>query len=266
MFLRSLVLSTTVFFGTAAQAVPLLPGTPFDQFAYFDSGKVVAGDPDFLGIEVATGSASATEQRDGFVGGEVVEDLYTVTGQIDVTVLQTVSGHMTFAYDFSSIDASFVGDANGARVFTVSGYAGFDVDVGWMFDSDPYVPLISRSFDGDTITVTYFDPRDTQGNLETILFKTDTNGFASSGTGSVDIDITSFGTTTRALSGLPAPAVVPLPASGLLLLGAAGVLAVRRRGRTLLMARTRSECGADHLALRTARAFAAVPARQRVRA
>lgn len=231
MVLRSFVFALGALFGATAQAVPLLPGTPFDQFAYFDTGKVVAGDPDFLGPEVATGSASATEQRDGFDGVEVVEDLYTVTGQIDVTVFQTGAGHMTFAYDFSSIDASFAGDANGARVFTVSGYAGFDVDVGWIFDTDPYVPLISRSIDGDTITVTYFDPRDTQGSLETILFKTNANGFTSSGAGSVDIDITSFGTTTRALTGLPAPAVVPLPASGLLLLAAFGLLSVRCRGR-----------------------------------
>ncbi|WP_424975569.1 hypothetical protein [Dinoroseobacter sp. S124A] len=230
MFLKSLVFTGALLAAGAAQAVPLLPGTTLDQLAYFDTGKVVAGDPDFLGTQVASGSVSATEQRDGFSGGGVVDDLYTVTGQINFAVFETSSGHTTFGYDFRSIDDSLAGLLNGARVFSVSGFAGFEVDVGWILDFDPYVPLIERSADGDTITVTYLDPRDTQSDLiETILFKTDADTFDLMGEGEVVIEIDSFGDTTRSLSGLPQPAVIPLPMSGLLLLCALGGLGLSRR-------------------------------------
>ncbi|WP_424969624.1 hypothetical protein [Dinoroseobacter sp. S76] len=232
MYFRTALALVLTCAAGAAQALTLLPGTTLDQNDYFTSGEVTAGDPDFLGTELVTVVASATEIRDGFDGSMVVDDLYNVTGTITATAIQSVNGHAVFAYDLSSVDMSGAGALNGAAVFSVSGYAGFDVDVGWISPTGPEVPPVEimRSADGDTVTFTFEDPRISQSDfLETILLKTDADTFDLLGEGEVVIAIDSFGDMPRSLSGLPQPAVIPLPMSGLLLLGALGALGVGRR-------------------------------------
>ena len=66
--------------------------------------------------------------------------------------------------------------------------------------------------------------------MKRFLFAVDAMDFRLTGEGEVDIVIDSFGTTSRMLTGFPAPAVIPLPASGLALtLGLVALGAVRRR-------------------------------------
>ncbi|PWR03864.1 hypothetical protein DKT77_03875 [Meridianimarinicoccus roseus] len=228
MFVRSLFALVLLAAGPAS-ALSLIPGETLSSSDYFDLGEVADGDPAFFGTVLDVVTRSATEVRDGVVGpGPVIPGLYDVTGTIMVTVHRSATGRTVFAYDFSSIDNSGAG-INGARVFTVSGFAGYTIDLGWNFDSFPYVPAISRSADGDTVTVEYFDPRDTQVSLETILLATDAPTFSFGGSGTVGIEIDSFGTTVRSLSELPAPSAVPLPAAGLLLAGALGLAGFSRR-------------------------------------
>lgn len=217
----------SIFIVSQAEAVALNPGDSLNS-SDIEFAEILDGDPDFFGTFLGSGSASAQETRDGVgFGDEVIEDLYDVTGTIDVEVYQGDNGRTVFAYDFSHVDASGTGDSNGVDVFSVSGFAGYDVDVGWNFDSIPYLPGISRSNDGDTITIDYFDPTVTRLSLETLLFSTDAPSFAMNGAGSMNINLDSFGGTLRMVDGLPAPAPIPLPGSGLLLAG--GVLLMLRR-------------------------------------
>lgn len=234
------ILSTTPAFFTAlvgaqmicapAFAVSLLPGVTLDSFDYFTSGEVASGDASWYGTSLGTYSDSVNAKKDGFDGFDVITDLYDVDATLNVEVFDGSLGTTTFAYHFDTTDNSGTG-INGAFYYSMSGFAGYDIDVGWTYDDFPYVPVISRSGDGDTIRVEYFDPRDTFYSIETLLLRVDAEGFDTSGTGIAGIWIDSFGDQATPLSGLPAPAPVPLPASGLILGGALGLLAIARRKR-----------------------------------
>lgn len=228
------------FFGLAllvaspSFALSVLPGETVDGSDYFDA-QIADGDADFFGTLLTTVVRDANEKRDGFDGFEIIADLYDVTGRITSRVYRSMTGRTVFAYDLSSVDMSGTGD-NGARIFTLSGFAGWDIDIGWNSSDFPIVPIISRSVDGDTIRVEYFSPLDTlePNLLETILLATTAPGFDLLGTGTVGIEIDTFGTTVRTLTGLPAPslALIPLPAAGVLLgaaIGAMGLVGRRRR-------------------------------------
>lgn len=233
---RSALIAAAISFATlplAAEALSLAPGETLDTGDYFDLAEVPDGDPDFFGALLGSFSESATESRDGFDGFEVIEDLYVVTGVIAVDVFAAVNGGTTFGYGFSSIDDSGAGSTNGVAVFSVSGFAGYSIDMGWNYETDPYAPVISRSIDGDTVTVSYFSPEDTLqafgAPYEQILLRTDADAFRMAGTGTVDINIETFGVTQRTLAPLPAPSAVPLPASAVLLSAGLGLLAAARR-------------------------------------
>ena len=225
-----------LFLGSSAGALSLAPGDTLSQSDYNDFGEVANGDPNWFGTSLGMFSRSATETRDGFDGFEVVEDLYIVTGVIDTAVSRSdIGGNLTFGYGFSSIDDSGAGSTNGVAGFMVTGFADYDVEIGWNYDAMPFVPLISRSGDGDKITVDYGFPEDTLqafgAPYETILVRVSAPDFRLTGTGFVDINIDTFGVTQRMLDRMPVPAAIPLPLPGVLLVGGIGLLAVHRLRR-----------------------------------
>lgn len=217
-------------------ALPLAPGATLSQTDYADFGEVSDGDPDFFGTLSGSFSETATVTRDGFAPAlGLVDDLYSVTARISGDVFAATNGGTTFAYEFTAFDDSGTGAPNnGAQVFRVSGFAGYDIDIGWNFDAFPYVPEISRSADGDTISVDYLMPIFFgESPTETILVNANAPAFRTTGGGEADILIDTFGTTAASVSPLPVPSEVPLPAPALLLctgLGLAGLAARRRRG------------------------------------
>lgn len=222
-----------LFVGGSASALALGPGETLDEIDYNDFGEVLVGNPLWFGPSLGMFSASARETRDGFDGFEVIEDLYDVTGVIDVEVFRTtIGGLLTFVYDFSSIVGFSPGQGNGVDVFSVSGFNGYDVEIGWAkADGNAYIPIISRSGDGDTISVDFLDPGATWqccSVVESILVRVPAPAFRLDGTGVVDINIDSFGVYPNGLSDLPNPSQVPLPVPAALLLGAIGMLGAQR--------------------------------------
>lgn len=222
---------------TPAHAVLLGAGTTLD-FNDYDLYAVTPGDVDWFGTELATATPRATEVRDGFLDGiGVVTGLYNVTAGFDITVTRSTSGRLVFEILPFARDDSFAGLFNGAKDFSISGFAGFDVDFAWTGVplSSVLAPVIKRSADGDTLTFDMLDPRTAvPGVYENLLFAVDAPSFALTGSGTADILIETFGSTTRSFTGLPAPstAVIPLPASGLALgLGLVALGAMRRRAR-----------------------------------
>ena len=210
-----------------AVAVPLAPNATLDSTAYFDTGEVLLSDDTWYGTLLGTFMDSATETRDGFNGFEVVEDLYSVTIDLTVDVYANSLGTTTFAYTYSSSDNVGVG-VNGSLGYSVAGFEGWDVEVGWTSDVMPYVPLIDRSADGDSISVGYLNPTDSFNGIETLLFRTNAPTFTS-GLGEGLINIDTFGEIPVELSGLAAPAAIPLPPSIALLFGGlAGIAAIGR--------------------------------------
>jgi hypothetical protein len=222
-------MSSVFLFCAPVHALTLLPGTTIDQSDLFDA-QVMDGDPAFFGTLLTSVTRSVTETRDGFDGFEVVQDLYKLTATISVDVY-SAAGNTVFAYKFGATDQSGTGD-NGVRFYTISGFAGLEVTVGWNFDIFPAVPIVSRSVDGDTIMVDFVDLLTTTSPTETLLFATNAPGFDLDGFGTADLEIDTFGTTERTLERLPAPALIPVPASGLLLVSALGLAALSRRTRT----------------------------------
>ncbi|MBE3636918.1 hypothetical protein [Mangrovicoccus algicola] len=211
-----------------AAALTLAPGDTLDSADYFDFGEVATSDADWYGTHLGSFSASANVTRDGFDGYEVVTGLYDVDAELSVDVYDGGSATTTFAYGFLATDNGLFG-TNGALGYTVSGFADYTVEIGWSIAGFPYVPFISRSADGDTVTVEYFDPLDALNPIETLLLRVDAPAFALTGTGTAAISIDSFGTYAEPLSGLPAPAPVPLPPAGLALACGLAVLAGARR-------------------------------------
>ena len=219
-----------------AQAVPLTPGSSLDLTDY-DLFGVAAGDPDWFGTEISTVTKRARETRDGFVDGVgVVPDLYDVSAGITSTVSRTASGRLVFDIAPFASDASLAGGFNnGAQLFRMSGFAGYAIYFAWSDPKTPMhllAPVISLSADGDEITIDILAPdiASATPKYERFLFAVDATDFRLTGEGEVDIVIDSFGTTSRALTGFPMPAVIPLPASGLaLILGLMTLGAMRRR-------------------------------------
>ena len=236
-FRRTLITSLALAaLALPGHAVPLPPGGTLDLTDYEMLG-VTAGDPDWFGTELARVTRSAGETRDGFLDGVgVVSDLYNVSAGITSTAARTASGRVVFDIMPFASDASLAGGFNnGAQFFRVSGFAGYSVDFAWTDPTSPMhllAPAISRSADGDEITINMLAPDipSLTPQYERFLFAVNATDMRLTGGGEVDIAIDSFGTTTRTLSGFPAPAVIPLPASGLaLMLGLVVLGAARRR-------------------------------------
>lgn len=217
--------------GTVSAApVPIIAGMTVDSLAY-DGAGVSAGDPDWFGTIEASGQATANRTRDGFDGFEVVEGLYNVDAFVDWTVTRATNGQLVFGYDFSAVDNVGAG-LNGVLDFTLSGFAGYDLNLAWTGPAFPYVPSVSRSADGDAISFDFFDPLGPIfGGIETILIAVDAPSFRTNGGGTAGIVLDTFGIEQVALSGpLPVPAPVPLPAAaGFLLAALGGLFALRRK-------------------------------------
>ena len=219
-------LSVAPAFATTA----LPPGGMVDLFDYEDL-EVAPGDATYFESLLDTVVVSVTETRGGLVGGMVVDDLYNVTLELTARVWRGSTGLLTFGYDYAVTEDCCVG-INGSTDFSIDGFAGFDVEFGYLarFGS-PYRPDVERSPDGDTLSIGYFDPRDPNPNIETFLFVTDATDYGLAGTGTLDVLIDTFGVTSRGVSGLPTPAVVPLPAALPLVAFSLGALGVARRRR-----------------------------------
>jgi hypothetical protein len=234
--LRQGFLTTALVLGltSAASAVTLLPGQSVSDaiFDYTDT-HLDGTEADFFGTSQATVSKTVTETRDGFIPPDVINNLYVVSASIEVEAIKSASGKQVFSYSLSS-EAGFSPGVNGAIEYVISGFAGYDVDFGYLGDPTfPYAPIIERSANGNNITITLFDPRDVLAGQETLLFSTNAPTYSLGGAGMVDIVIDSFGNTGRMYLGLPAPAAIPLPAPVLALgTGLVALVGLRRRRRS----------------------------------
>lgn len=198
--------------------------------------EVTSPDADWFGTTLWSGTASANRTRDGVLGpGPVIPGLFNVDAFVDATVTSTTNGNLVFGYDLYGTDNSG-GGLNGVVNYMLTGFGSYDVTFAWTggVPTAFYAPTIGRSVDGDTITVSFRDPRDilgAPGVIERFLFMVDAPTYALAGGGTAGIALQTFGTGQEALSGaLPSAAAVPLPASVLLLLGGiAGLAALRRR-------------------------------------
>lgn len=234
---RLCALSLAALLTAPASATPLNPGGNL-SFGDYLSYEIATGDPDWFGTELTTVRASASEVRDGILPGirDVIPDLYAVSAGLETTVSRAANGRLIFKVLPFASDGSFAGAGfNGAKDFSFSGFAGFNVDFGWILGAAPssVAPIISRSADGDTISIDMLDPNiPILGGFEDLLFSVDAPGFTLSGMGSVGIIIDTFGTLPNTLTGLPAPSVVPLPASGLVLMLGLGALHLTRRRKS----------------------------------
>jgi len=217
-------------FVTPAYAVTgLPPGTSVDTVDY-ELSEVASGDPMYFETLLDTVVVTATETRDGLLGPDVIMDLYNVTVELTARVWRGSTGLLTFGYDYAVTNDCCAG-INGSTDFSISGFAGYDVDYGYVMNSGFfYAPGIDRSADGDTMSVNYFDPRDPTPNIETFLFIVDAPTYDFSGTGQMDIFIDTFGALPNGVDGLPVPASVPLPAGlPLMLMGLGAIGVIRRR-------------------------------------
>jgi len=153
----------------------------------------------------------AFETRDGFAGGAVVEDLFDVSVALTARVWRGNTGLLTFGYDYAA-SANF--GLSGSLGFSADGFAGYDLDYGYVLNfTAPYQAAVSRSTDGDTLSFGHFAPEDPLPINETFLFVTDAPTYAFSGNAVLNVEIDTFGTTPRAVGGLPVPAAIPVPAS-----------------------------------------------------
>lgn len=229
----------------APAAADLAPGTGRGNF-YTPEDFVVPGDPAFFGAPGASATASGTVIRDGLSPGELdpTDNLFRATAEITSSVVLSEPGRTVLTYDFD-----FAPSLAGPSFFvfaTISGFAGYEVDsklVG-VFDevnggSDEFFPgpSISRSDDGDVITIDFRVPDDMDEGRDVgflpVLLDTDAPAARRTGDATVAIFLDTFNVTkTAAVPALLAPAPIPLPA-GLPLLGMGlGALALARRRRT----------------------------------
>ncbi len=221
-----------------AAAIPLLPGEIISPEDYFDAA-VAPGDPAWFGTVLGSQTAFAARLEDGFDGFETVMDLNAAGGRIDSTVSDT-GGSLTFAYVFGD-DAPLSFEGSSTISATIRGFAGYAVDVAPV--GEPltlYVPIVSRSPDGDAIFVDFSfgldDPLSglVAFDIEEIRFRTDAPSFRAGGAAELALGLESFSIEdVAALPGVLVPAPIPLPAGLPLMLtglGALGLTAWRRKG------------------------------------
>ncbi|OED46741.1 hypothetical protein AB838_18775 [Rhodobacteraceae bacterium (ex Bugula neritina AB1)] len=205
---------------------------------YFDS-RLTGVEADFFGALLLSGTSTVIRSRPGFDGVEVVDDFFVGSATIDWEVSSSASGRTVFRFDLFGDNISDAGD-NGAGLFSFSGFAGYDVQFGFASDRpdiEIFFPPVSRSGDGDTITI---DPTVVLGSplfefapgvMESFYFSTDAPSFSLGGdTASAEVILESFGAEALFFDRAPAPAMVPLPAPAFgLVIGLLGLGALRRR-------------------------------------
>lgn len=224
----------------AALAAPLPPGgvsTLFDDVTYDGVSRT---DPAFTGPVIASYSRTVTRSRDGFdpFSGEVITDLWEVDATLSGEAIRLDdTGLLAFTTTPSVDIVSQGGDPGliGLTRYTLTGFAGFMVDIDLLGDADfAYVPDISRSADGDTITFDYgFGGLNalTFGEGDTYILRTDAPYFRSDAVSETDVAIPTFGVETLNATDILAPSAVPLPPSLALMGGALALLAAVRRRR-----------------------------------
>ena len=224
-----------------ALAAPLLPGsvaTFLDDPAY--SG-VSLSDPGFTGPVIGSYSRTATRTQDGFdeFSGEVIEDLWVVEATLAGDVIRLDDTGTVAFTTTPTVDLPSAGSDRGLfglMDYTLTGFAGYAVDIDSLDALFRGGVEISRSPDGDTITFDYNMgiPGDSwvlAGPGGSYVLRTDAPAFRLDAVSEVELAIPTFGSETQALSGVAAPAPIPLPAGWALLGGALGLCAGLRRRR-----------------------------------
>lgn len=216
---------------TAEASFVLAPGGSIDPLDFETTGEVVGADPGWFGTSLGVYSRSARETRDGIddFDNTIIEDLYDVTGVIDVAVWRAAVGDkLTFQYGFTAFEENGV-DGSGVQIFRMRGFAGYDLELGWSYDQPYFSPLVSRSLDGDTITVDYYEHDFlTSEPIGTLLVRMMAPTFQLSGTGNMDIHLDTFGVIPNEVRLLPAPSEIPIPVPAALLAGGLGLLGALR--------------------------------------
>jgi hypothetical protein len=197
-----------------AQALSLAPG---DIVRYTDmSGTAVAGNQDFSN-PIAAGDVAFDRTEGGFVAGETVDDLEYIRARIAQTIYRTPgTNELTFVNQLIFDQLQAVGGPGGiAGGYSLSGFAGFDLDVDFNSDLSTAGFDVSRSADGDVLTfgvatiVIDFDG-------PVLIVRTNAVAFNSSGMFSAPT-LLGFGSEDISANGTFAPSPVPLPpALGLL--------------------------------------------------
>ena len=221
-----------------AGAAALLPGATLDGGDYIDD-RIATTDP-LLSPLLGTGEALFNRTEDGIVDfvPDPIEGLYDVDAILRSAALSLPAG-TGFLYQVGVDDRSGAG-TNGLASVSVSGFAGYAVDVAPVWDDDGiYAPFISRSVDGDTITfdlsfgdpgLNLLTPGIDETFIEAYLISTDAPAFSLSGSGTATLLVDTFGVETGPLSeSIAVPAAIPVPASLPLLLMALGAFGLRRR-------------------------------------
>lgn len=216
----------TLIFSTTAQATVVLPG----------GIESLGGD-----TEVTAPNTNGVVQNDN-----LVEFLFEITSLTGVggdvqnrVVLSDNLNTMVFGprirdtFNIATTSFEILG-------FQLTGYAGWDTDVGYRTDSlgDKGPNLVSRSVDGDLLTFRYDDPLFISGIApgpqEESLFPyivTDALNYALTGTMTIfgrDIDTDTL--MSVSIGGIAVPSAVPVPAAAWLFgSGLMGLVAVARR-------------------------------------
>ena len=215
-----------------ANALVLLPGAgPVMLFG--TPGTSPIDDPELVGSQEADVSRPWERTEDGFDGFEVVEDIWEVSGTLEMDVTRSdLTSTMIFSPEVIVGFAQGPLGGEGFTGFSLTGYAGYSVEVDYRNDLDPFdtVYEVSRSMDGDVLTFTSpFGPFFQGTPLGVLVIKTDAPAFRLTGTASIETFIDEFGDESVAVSNVPAPAPIPLPpAAAMLIAGIAGLGALRR--------------------------------------
>ncbi len=215
--------------GSTAQAVSILPG----GFVHYPDlpGTAVSGNSDFAN-PIVSGDLPFDRTEGGFVGGHVVDDLEHIRGRIAQTIYETPgSGELTFVHQLIFDELQVVGGSGGITNYSLSGFAGFDVDVDFNSDLSVAGFDVHRSADGDVLKFDLggFFLIDFDGPV--FVIRTNALAFDASGVFGANT-VLGFGQEDIAANGTFAPSPVPVPPALALLLPALGALGLARRRKS----------------------------------